>query len=306
MNTKHAQLVLTILEEGSITAAAKALGLTQPTLSQTLKQIERHFGDSIFDRSSTPIALTMAGELYVQAARRILKIESQLAESLETLHGQVSGTLRVGMTVKRSSELLPQILPDFFSAYPQVRIEIIEGRPADLENMLIEDKLDVALFEGNPANPQLTYRLITTQEMVLIAGKNTSIAQRIPSGTTINLIEAQKERFVLPAPYVPERELIDQLLSLHGMNVTPLVTTDNIITALRLTTVCSAVMLCPYISLLCDPASMQKLSHYHLSDDSVRPSFFMAMSSDAQLSPHAESFFNILSNRFRAMMAYRP
>ena len=61
MNTRHAQLVLAVVREGSFTAAAKSLFVTQPTLSQQIRQIEQQLGQPIFERSTTPVSLTPAG-----------------------------------------------------------------------------------------------------------------------------------------------------------------------------------------------------------------------------------------------------
>ena len=74
MNTRHAQLVLAVVREGSFTAAAKSMFITQPTLSHQIRQIEEQLGSPIFIRSKTSVELTPAGQVYVQAARRILQI----------------------------------------------------------------------------------------------------------------------------------------------------------------------------------------------------------------------------------------
>ena len=65
------------------------------------------------------------------------------------------------------------------------------------------------------------------------------------------------------------------------------------------------VVLCPFISLLCDSGMMQKLSHYHLGTDAYLPPFYMAYAKDQPLAPYAETLYTLLSNRFRAMSAYR-
>lgn len=75
MNTRHAQLVLAVVREGSFTAAAKSLFITQPTLSHQIRQIEEQLGSPIFVRSKTAIELTPAGHVYVQAARRICRLK---------------------------------------------------------------------------------------------------------------------------------------------------------------------------------------------------------------------------------------
>ena len=74
MNEKHMQYVLTVLKEGSFTNAAKKLYVSQPSLSQIIKTAESNLGAPIFDRSTDPITLTPAGQLYVEAARQVTTI----------------------------------------------------------------------------------------------------------------------------------------------------------------------------------------------------------------------------------------
>lgn len=306
MNTRHAQIVLTIARFGSITAAAKALYITQPTLSQTLKQIETQLGEPIFVRGRSPMELTPAGELYVQAARRIIQIETQLDEAISSLHGMQEGVLHLGIPEGRSCELLPQILPDYRAAYPGIRIEVTDGSSARLEQMLAGHELDLALLMGDTRRPDLSYRLIGSEEIVLLAGRNTPIAQHIPSGSTINLAEAASERFIFPAPHLHIRQTYDDLMERSGLHsIQPALMLDSLETAKRICISCQMVMLSPFISLLTDNASMQKLAHFHLSGDAYPYKLTFAHPADTALTPYAEAFCTLMSNRFRAMSAYR-
>ena len=306
MNTRHAQIVLTIVRFGSITAAAKALYITQPTLSQTLKQIETQLGEPIFERGRAPLELTPAGELYVQAARRIVQIETQLDEAIAALHGRQEGTLRLGMTAGRSCELLPQILPDYQCAYPEVRLEVYEGSASMLEQKLSSHEIDLAFFCGDTRRQDFTYRMIGSEEVVLIAGRRTAIAQRIPSGSTITLAEAASERFIQPTINHATRRLFDELLERHNINpMHNALTLDSLEAAKRVCAASQMVTLCPFISLLSDTQSMQRLAHYHLAGDAYVTKFCLAHPSDTPLAPYAEAFYNLLSNRYRSMCAYR-
>lgn len=71
MNLKHAQYMMTILQEGSITAAAKKLFISQPSLSQMVKLVETNLGTAVFNRTTEPLSLTPAGEKYMEAAGQI-------------------------------------------------------------------------------------------------------------------------------------------------------------------------------------------------------------------------------------------
>ena len=85
MNEKHIQYILTIVKEGSITAASKKLYVSQPSLSQTVKLIERDLGAEIFDRRTVPISHTSAGKKYVEAARQMEDIKRCLHEEIKKM-----------------------------------------------------------------------------------------------------------------------------------------------------------------------------------------------------------------------------
>lgn len=306
MNTRHARMILAIVREGSFTAAAKALSITQPTLSQTVRQIETQLGDSIFVRGKSPVTLTPAGALYVEAARRMVRTQTQLEEALSLLHGKATGTLRIGLMHHRSAELLPQIISDFAAAYPNVRLQVCERGIDDLEHLLLREEIDMALITDNHQHPRLEYRQIASEEIVLLAGKQTALASRMFSGATIGLREAAHERFVMPMTYSPRYKYFDELL--HSCDVQPNIylECDNISTAMRCCAQTNLVMLAPFISFLCDSSAMRNLNHYHLGTDAYLPPFYMAHAKDIPLAPYAEAFYTLLSNRFRAMTAYRP
>jgi len=306
MNTRHAQVILTIVQEGSFTAAAKALSITQPTLSQTVKQIEMQFGETIFVRGRTPAVLTPAGELYVQAARRIVQTENQLQEALSLLRGHARGTIRIGLIQHRSDELLPQVLSEFYGAYPDVQLDVREEKAPALERLLLQDELDMALLSCEKQHPRLEYRQIAAEEIVLLASRSTSLARRIPSGSTIGLRETEHERFLLPALSSPERRHYDELLSSCGIKPNVCMICDNISAAKRACASGAMVMLSPFISVLSDSSAMHSLSHYHLGTDSYLPPFYMVCSRETPLSPYAQALFSMLTRRFRAMTAYRP
>lgn len=305
MNTRHARMILAIVREGSFTAAAKALCITQPTLSQTVRQIEAQLGEPIFARGKTPAALTPAGALYVEAARRMVQTETQLTEAISLLRGHAVGTLRVGLMRHRSEELMPQVLGDFLANYPDVRLDVREEDAAQLEQLLLHGELDMALLTCDQPHPRLEYRQIASEEVVLVAGKQTELARRIPSGSTIGLREAAQERFILPTGDHIRRKYFDSLLIQCAVHPRVCMCCDNAGTAMRACAGANLVMLCPFISLLCDSGMMQKLSHYHLGTDAVLPPFYMAYAKEQPPAPYAESLYTLLSNRFRAMTAYR-
>lgn len=85
MNIKHVQYMLTVLQEGSITNAAKKLYISQPSLSQMIKLVENNLGTPIFNRNTEPITLTYAGQRYIDAGKQVLTINENLKKEIEEI-----------------------------------------------------------------------------------------------------------------------------------------------------------------------------------------------------------------------------
>ena len=126
MNIKHAQYMLTVMQEGSITAAAKKLYISQPSLSQMIKLVETNLGTAIFNRSTDSITLTYAGEKYIEAAKQILTINNNLQKEIDEINHEDHGSLKLGIPVQRAMQVLPYVLPRFMKRYPYVDIDLHE------------------------------------------------------------------------------------------------------------------------------------------------------------------------------------
>ncbi len=225
-------------------------------------------------------------------------------ESLAALSGRQTGLLRLGLPMQRADELLPQVLPEFQSAYPDVRLQAVSARNDALEAGLLGGELDMALLFGEAENEKLDYQLIASDEVILVAGRKTALAQRVPSGSTVSLSACEGEKFVLPAENLPFARAYDELLARAALSPFVALRTDDSQCAKRVCAACSLVMLCPFITLLSDTPAMQQLAHYRLSDAVYTP-LYMAHPKDMPLTPYAQTLYTIMSNRFRAMTAYR-
>ena len=193
MNEKHMQYVLTVLKEGSFTNAAKKLYVSQPSLSQIIKTAESNLGAPIFDRSTDPITLTPAGQLYVEAARQVTTISTNLRKQVEELSKEEFGTICLGISVQRGMELLPELYPRFKKRFPHVGLELHEQGSATMEKSVLEGEVGIALLTTFPRHEELVYDLIQEEKLVLIVNRECELAKRIAPGTPIDILEARDE-----------------------------------------------------------------------------------------------------------------
>ena len=242
MNLKQAQYIKTIAQCGSITAAAKKLFVSQPSLSQMLRQLEQEIGLPIFDRSTTPLRLTYAGEKYLYAAERILAANSELENQLREIKQEHSGRLRLGISVTRAMQVMPLVLPVFSTQYPNVKLELTESGSATLEQLLQSGSIDLALAALESTSTSLAYELIEQEAIGILAGRDSAAAKRYTSGTPLTLEAFRGDSFVSLTKGHSARLIQDKLFRRIGFNPYILLETDSLEVARRVAVETGACM----------------------------------------------------------------
>ena len=245
MNDKHIQAVLAVLKEGSITGASRKLFVSQPALSQMIKNAEQNLGAPIFDRSSDPLTLTAAGRLYVDAARQVQTINRNLSSQIEELRQEEFGVIRLGLPLQQGMELLPKIYPPLRHRFPHVQLELLEQGSDIIEKSLLQGTIDIACLTTTPRREEFVYSLIHREELVLLANRKTALARRIAPGTPIDVKEAAGEEFVCIKKGHSVRTLQDSLFISREISPAIGLETDSIEVGKRVTAVAPVVMICP-------------------------------------------------------------
>jgi LysR family transcriptional regulator, hydrogen peroxide-inducible genes activator len=135
-----------LADHGHFGRAAKACHVTQSTLSASIKELETVLQASLVDRTKRRVVLTPLGLEIVERARRILQEGKELAEAARAENEPLSGTLRMGVIPTVGPFLLPNILPQLRSAYPALRLYLVEDLTARLVEGLHAGRLDVVLL----------------------------------------------------------------------------------------------------------------------------------------------------------------
>lgn len=243
MNLKQAQYVKAIVDCGSITSAAKKLYISQPSLSYMVKQIEEEIGLPIFDRSVSPFRITYAGEKYIAAAEAMLAINSQLENQLREIKDDHSGRLRLGISVQRSMQVLPLVVPIFRKKYPNVTLELTEHGSASLEDLLQKGNIDLSIAATESTSTNLIYELIEQETIGILAANDTQIASKYAPGTPITLQDAKDELFVSLREGHSIRVVQDKLFRRSGFTPHILLETNSLEVGKRVAITAGACML---------------------------------------------------------------
>ena len=154
------------IERGSITAAARDLGVSQPAVSKLLRNLEKHAGACLLERSSRAVRPTPQGLALYEASGTSLAAIDAAVEAVRRDMGEISGTLRLHGPVCLGESHLHRIVMEFQNRHPAVSVELtLENRGVDL----VHENIDVAVRIGRPADQSHILRRIGLIKRILVA-----------------------------------------------------------------------------------------------------------------------------------------
>jgi len=156
-----------VVEMGSFTAAADALGISHTIVSRQVRQLEEHLGAQLLNRTTRRFALTDAGREYYESTREVLDLLDEADRNVGHHQAEPTGTLRINAPMAFGTIEVAQWLPGFMAKYPGVQVDLVcNDRMVDL----IEDGFDVALrLARDLPDSTLVARRLATSKVVLAA-----------------------------------------------------------------------------------------------------------------------------------------
>ena len=170
MTIRHLTIFVAVADQGSMSAAAAHLYLSQPTVSQAIRELEKHYNGLLFERLGKKLYLTERGNLLLPQARSLIRQFQQL-EELMLNQGQ-SSTLKLGSTITIGTCLTPSLILKLQKICPRCPVHSYVSNTKDIEQKLLRSELDAGIVEGEILSPDLTVLPIIDDCLVLAAGKD--------------------------------------------------------------------------------------------------------------------------------------
>ncbi len=168
---KQFKMVAEVARCGSISKAAKTLGIAQPTLSKYISNLEEKLGTELFDRRKLPLSLTEAGERYVRAGNRIVDIYSQLERDLEKLGEGETQTVRVGISPTRAHYMLASIVDEFRKKNSCAKLVVRERTTSQLSADLVRGDIDLAISLKCDGMREFALRRLFSEKIMIAVPK---------------------------------------------------------------------------------------------------------------------------------------
>ena len=213
MADRRLQVFHAVAKHLSFTKAAEALFMTQPAVTFQIKQLEEHFNTRLFERGHGRISLTPAGELALEYAEKILSLSSELDTRLAELTGHMRGLLLIGASTTIAEFMLPRVLGEFNSLYPQVRARLTVANSETIESRIAEHTLDIGLIESESRSANLQSEVCCDDELQVICSPDYPLAT-FPSVQPKALLDYE---FISREPGSGTREVTDNYFRSAGV-----------------------------------------------------------------------------------------
>ena len=149
MDLRHLRYFLMIAREGTISGAAAALHVSQPSLSRQMQELERDLGVQLFERGSRHITLTAPGMRLRKRAEEIVDLVGRTEDEFRLSANTLAGEVRIGSGETPAMGLLADIMADFVDAYPLVRFSLFSGNAENVSERLDTGRIDFGVFIGH-------------------------------------------------------------------------------------------------------------------------------------------------------------
>ena len=167
MNLLPMSYFIEVVNQQGISRAAEKLQITQQTLSSHIAGLEKELGCTLFFRRPK-FRLTAEGELFLEYCRRFVRLDQTMHREFRDLSGEVTGTVRVGISQTRSAILMPELISGFRKEYPKVRIHLSECTNDELLNRIGSDILDLIIGDVSEERPDLQVEELYRERMALV------------------------------------------------------------------------------------------------------------------------------------------
>ncbi len=216
MDTSSLHAFLAVADCGSFTAAAERLFLTQPAVSKRIAQLEDQLGARLFDRIGRQVHLTEAGRALLPRARQVVRELEDMGRAINSLSGDVSGTLRIGTSHHIGLHRLPPVLRQFSRAFPQVQLDIHFIDSEEAWEGVLHGDLELGVVTLPPTPDERVYsEPIWDDPLVFMAAPEHPLAAQ----KDVTLTMLTEYAALLPSPVTFTRRIVEGLFRENALSL---------------------------------------------------------------------------------------
>ena len=285
-----------VIELKSFSKAGEAVHLSQPTVSNHIKDLENHFGCRLIDRLAKEAVPTSAGRLLHRYARRLISLKDEAESALAEFQGRVKGNLHIGGSTIPGSFILPEVIGRFNQQYPDVMISLTIASTDRIIKQVADGALELGLVGAAAAEAQIRQEWVLEDRMGLVVPPTHRWSQR----KKVPISELPTEPFILRESGSGTLQSLEENLVAEGLRI------DSFRVVARMGStqaVCQAIKHGIGISIVSrlavsDELKAGTLKVLKIEGLNLRRSFYLTRHKHRSLSPLARAFSEFLIHEF--------
>jgi DNA-binding transcriptional LysR family regulator len=223
MNLAHLKTFVAVAELRHFARAASACNLSQPAVSHQIAQLEATVGAKLLNRAARRVSLTVAGEVMLEEARRILAAVDRARERMHEVSTGAVGRIRLGATATPGLYLLPPLLATYRAAHPTFDLQFQIGAVDAIADRVIRNDLDMAVIAGRPPTSELRAQLLCRDDWVAVRAPATIVVGREP----LRRADLERPCWILREMGSATRRELDSWIHRHRLSLSNTMTFDG-------------------------------------------------------------------------------
>lgn len=214
MADRRLQVFHTVARLLSFTKAAETLHMTQPAVTFQVRQLEEHFNTRLFDRTHNRISLTDAGKQVYRVAAKIFEHYEEMEDAVRQVTGEISGALIIGASTTIAEYMLPAMLGEFKTKFPDVNVHLKVANTDGIVSMVENNDIDLGVVEAPVSNKNLVVANCRMDQLVVITPPDHEICER----DSVSVSELMEYAFITREEGSGTREVFEDYLTQEGSN----------------------------------------------------------------------------------------
>lgn len=192
MEIRQIQYFSEVVKYGSFSKAAEHLYISQPTISNSVKDLENELGVTLLVRTTRKLELTDTGRLLFQYGQQISQSLQHFYQELDDIKSGHKGTVKMGIFSSVGTEILTRIMSEFYNLYPEITIQFVEDGASNLKKALINGDLDVVVVDL-PTDETFNYFSFLNGDLRLLVHQDHELA----NNENVSWSELKEEKFII-------------------------------------------------------------------------------------------------------------
>lgn len=289
MNSRHLKIFTVVYEKLNMTQAAESLFISQPSVSQVIRELEDYYGAKLFERYPRKLYPTPEGDVLYDYARQILGLCDEAKNEILTLGDRV--TITVGANISAGTVLMEDYIDEFHEKYPGARVKVEVAGSSKLSEMLYNNEMDFAVMEDLVYDSKLVQEPYYQDRIVFVCAPENKLAEM----SDLSIEDLAGEEFLLRSRGVGVRDKFDYLMNLHDMNTDPLWESTNTRALINAASADYGIAVLPYL-LVRKSIDDGIVAELDIRDDSLLRNLNITYHKDKIFNKWTKYFIEIIKN----------